>query len=83
MPSKYIKPICDCGAELFFTREEGQVMTYKILKNGMLAKRPVHKGVEFNANHGYLICLQCRKEYEYNASYFGEHKWKALRGDEI
>lgn len=79
----YQKPICDCGAELYFEVDEVRSVTYKILKNGGFAKQPSTIGSKSNANFGNLVCIKCSKQYEHNASFIGEHKFKEVRGDEL
>lgn len=81
--SKYQKPICDCGAELFFEVDEVQSVQYRILRNGNIAKRPFYRGVGGINNWGRLVCNSCSKQYDFNRFFVGEHKFKILRDEEL
>lgn len=76
----YTKPLCDCGAELLFEVEEIEVVTYKILDHGWIAKRPTEKSMRSRNNYGHLQCKVCMNQYEYNISFTGAHKSKIIRG---
>lgn len=74
----YIKPICTCGAELFYWSEMMFYVHRKINKNGTISKK--EKLIECDSGaYERLMCPDCGNEYWADKDKFG----RVIRGKEF
>lgn len=74
----YTKPVCTCGAELFYWGERMFQVHRKINKNGTISKR--EKLIEWdNGAYERLMCPDCRNEYWIDEDQNG----RVIRGEEF